>query len=154
MEANNVVVPATVPSWEPRTVRFDDLHDGVPVIVGADDHMGLAVLKAGDGGACLSAAMLAGGRESRCGCKGMWLHICLPFRQLHHSVSVARQKAPADTHRGLAGRRIDLRDRLAFLRGGGGRPDDHQQEHVRRAPSEYRLVPFGSARGRGLSNHE
>jgi nitrite reductase/ring-hydroxylating ferredoxin subunit len=44
---HNVVVPATVPSWEPLTVRYDELHDSVPVFVGADDHMGLAILKQG-----------------------------------------------------------------------------------------------------------
>ena len=47
MEANNAVVPATVPSWEPRTVRYDDLHDCVPEFVGADDHIGIAILKQG-----------------------------------------------------------------------------------------------------------
>ena len=44
---HNVVAPATVPLWEPRTVRYDDLHDGEPVFVGADDHMGLSILKTG-----------------------------------------------------------------------------------------------------------
>jgi nitrite reductase/ring-hydroxylating ferredoxin subunit len=44
---HNVVAPATVPLWEPRAVRYDDLHDGEPVFVGADDHMGLSILKHG-----------------------------------------------------------------------------------------------------------
>ena len=44
---HNVVAPATVPLWEPRTVRYDDLHDGEPVFIGTDDHMGLSILKQG-----------------------------------------------------------------------------------------------------------
>ena len=41
----NVVPPAAVPSWPARTVSYDELRAGEPVFLGADDHMGLSVLK-------------------------------------------------------------------------------------------------------------
>lgn len=44
---HNVVAPAAVPSWPSRTVSYDDLRPGEPVFLGAEDHMGLSVLKTG-----------------------------------------------------------------------------------------------------------
>jgi len=44
---HNVVAPDTVPLWEPRTVPYGDLRDGEPLFVGADDHVGLSILKIG-----------------------------------------------------------------------------------------------------------
>ncbi|MFM9196997.1 MAG: Rieske 2Fe-2S domain-containing protein [Planctomycetia bacterium] len=45
---HNVVAPAAVPCWPVRTVAYDELRAGEPVFLGADDHMGLSILKAGE----------------------------------------------------------------------------------------------------------
>ncbi len=41
----NVVAPATVPSWDEQTVRYADLAEGERRLLGPDNHLGLAIIK-------------------------------------------------------------------------------------------------------------
>ena len=41
----NVVAPASVPAWNPETVRFADIEEGGKRLLGTNDHLGLSVIK-------------------------------------------------------------------------------------------------------------